>query len=195
MIRRFWLAALVAGLCVSETTAQGIVADQSGHLPFIMLASTPAPIGARQFCKSWPAECAPVAPPDAPVLLPGARLAQLTAVNDAWNRNIVPVTDADYYNVIELWTYPDGFGDCEDYALAKRRALVELGWPAGALLMALVRQQNGDGHAVLVAVTSAGDLVLDNLVPDIRAWDQTDYRFIKVQTPVSLDQWVGVDDP
>ena len=36
---------------------------------------------------------------------------------------IVPVTDQDLYQVAEFWTYPNGYGDCEDYALAKRREI------------------------------------------------------------------------
>ena len=119
---------------------------------------------------------------------------ELDAINRKFNTEIKPVTDEAYYARREYWTYPDGYGDCEDYALAKRRALVERGWPAGALLMALVRQSNGDAHAVLVAITDLGDFVLDNLAGDVRGWDETDYKFVKMQTPATLDQWVDVED-
>ncbi len=59
--------------------------------------------------------------------------------------------------------YPPTAGDCEDIALLKRRDLIEKGWPVGALLMTVVRQANGEGHAVLTVLTDRGDLVLDNL--------------------------------
>ncbi len=47
-------------------------------------------------------------------------------------RAIVPETDQDLYKVAEYWTYPDGRGDCEDIALAKRKALIAAGWDARA---------------------------------------------------------------
>jgi len=48
--------------------------------------------------------------------------------------------------VVERWSYPDdGYGDCEDYALLKRRMLIEAGWPREALLLTLVRGGDGEG--------------------------------------------------
>lgn len=195
MIGRLWLAALAAGMCVSSAAAQDAAIHGQMHVPFVMKGATPAPIGARQFCRTWPEECGPITAPSAPVILTKSLWRELVAVNRAWNRRIVPQTDEALYKVTELWTYPDGAGDCEDFALAKRRDLIERGWPASALLMALVRQQNGDGHAVLVALTNEGDLVLDNLVSAVTDWDQTSYQFIKVSSPASLADWVAVEDP
>jgi hypothetical protein len=40
-----------------------------------------------------------------------------------------PMTDLDHWGVVERWNYPDdGYGDCEDYVLLKRRLLIQLGW-------------------------------------------------------------------
>jgi predicted transglutaminase-like cysteine proteinase len=39
--------------------------------------------------------------------------------------------------------------DCEDYVLLKRRMLMQAGWPREALLVTVVRDKKGDGHAVL----------------------------------------------
>jgi predicted transglutaminase-like cysteine proteinase len=67
------------------------------------------------------------------------------------------------FGVIERWTYPDlGMGDCEDYVLLKRRKLMELGWPQSALLITVVRDENGEGHAILTVRTTRGDYILDN---------------------------------
>ena len=40
----------------------------------------------------------------------------------------------EHWGVVERWSYPDdGYGDCEDYVLLKRRMLMQAGWPrAGA---------------------------------------------------------------
>src|SRR4029078_2889704 len=83
---------------------------------------------------------------------------------------------------------------CEDLVLLKRRMLIEKGWPVGALLITVVRQSSGEGHAVLTVLTDRGDLVLDNLDPHIVVWSQTDYHFVKRQSEFDSGQWVSVDD-
>ena len=68
--------------------------------------------------------------------------------------------------------------------LLKRRDLIEKGWPVGALLITVVRQKNGDGHAVLTVLTDRGDLVLDNLNSARPGWNETDYTYVKRQSRV-----------
>lgn len=189
------LATLLAGLCLGAAHAGAADIDRTGiHAPLIIKGMTKTPIGARQFCGDHPDDCRPSEAAVGPVVLTQALRQDLDDINLQFNTEVSPVTDQVYYEKREFWTYPDGFGDCEDYALAKRRALVERGWPATALLMALVRQSDGNAHAVLVAVTDVGDLVLDNLVGDVLDWEQTYYRFIKMQTPANMDEWVDVED-
>src|SRR5262249_61709880 len=87
----------------------------------------------------------------------------LVRVNKHVNETIKPMTDLDHYGVAEKWTYPDdGYGDCEDYVLLKRRMLIEAGWPREALLITVVRDRKGDGHAVLTVKTDRGEFILDN---------------------------------
>ena len=73
------------------------------------------------------------------------------------------MTDLEHWGVVESWYYPDdGYGDCEDYVLLKRRMLMQAGWPREALLITVVRDKNGDGHAVLTVKTDKGEYILDN---------------------------------
>lgn len=189
------LAALLASWCLGGADAMAQDVTRSTTQPALMIKGpTGTPIGAIGFCRAWPADCLAEGATAAPVELTDARWRDLDGINRQVNAAVVAMTDEAYYHQREVWTYPNGYGDCEDYALGKRRALIDLGWPAGSLLMALVRQSDGNAHAVLVAVTSAGDLVLDNLVDDVRDWAQTDYKFIKMQTPAALDTWVDVED-
>jgi predicted transglutaminase-like cysteine proteinase len=96
--------------------------------------------------------------------------------------------------VVERWSYPDdGYGDCEDYALLKRRMLIESGWPREALLLTVVRGE-GEGHAVLTVTTDKGDYVLDNLNSDVLLWSNTGYRFIKRQSQYDPNVWVSLGD-
>jgi predicted transglutaminase-like cysteine proteinase len=68
------------------------------------------------------------------------------------------------------------------------------GWPAAALLITVVRQTNGDGHAVLTVTSNRGDLVLDNLDPQVRLWSETSYRYLKRQSQYDTGLWVAVED-
>ncbi|KRA45671.1 transglutaminase [Devosia sp. Root635] len=156
--------------------------------------TTSIPVGHAEFCRSRPDECRANANPVAAVPLTEGLWQQLLSVNAGINQAIVPVTDQELYQVAEFWTYPNGYGDCEDYALAKRRELINAGWPASTLLMAVVKQANGEGHAVLMVRTDRGDLVLDNQVGSIDLWSQTPYKFIKRQSQANAGQWVDMID-
>ena len=102
--------------------------------------------------------------------------------------------DLEHWGVIERWSYPDdGYGDCEDYALLKRRMLIESGWPREALLLTVVRGER-EGHAVLTVTTDKGDYVFDNLNSDVLLWSNTSYRFIKRQSQYDPNVWVSLGD-
>ncbi|ODT78756.1 MAG: transglutaminase [Pelagibacterium sp. SCN 64-44] len=158
------------------------------------MGTTSIPVGHAEFCRTHANECRAHANPVAAVTLTGALWQQLQAVNSHYNQAIVPVTDHDLYQVEEFWTYPNGYGDCEDYVLAKRRELINAGWPASALLITVVRQANGEGHAVLLVRTDRGDLVLDNQVGTIDLWNVTPYKYIKRQSQADAGQWVDMID-
>lgn len=65
------------------------------------------------------------------------------------------------YGVPDYWT-PDGkYGDCEDYALAKRNALLAAGWDKNKLGLC-VCLSNGNGHCCLWVDTDKGSFILDN---------------------------------
>ncbi len=155
---------------------------------------TSIPIGAAEFCKAHRDECRPNANAIEAEGLSEAGWRQLVSINDRVNASVVPVTDADLYNVTEFWTYPNGRGDCEDFALEKRRQLISLGWNPSALLMTVVRQANGEGHAVLMVRTDRGDLVLDNQDGRVLVWKDTTYEFVKRQSQTDPRKWVGIDD-
>jgi predicted transglutaminase-like cysteine proteinase len=157
---------------------------------------TSQPIGHFVFCQSHVAECAVRSRRDPRVRLTPRKWNELVAVNAEVNRQIMPATDEEIYGRPEVWAYPDkiGEGDCEDLVLLKRRDLIKEGWPTGALLITVVRQKNGDGHAVLTVLTDRGDLVLDNLNARILLWTATAYEYIKRQSEYDSGEWVGIDD-
>lgn len=154
------------------------------------------PIGWVELCADQPRECEsrPTAPRD--VVLTTKAWKDLARVNKWVNETIKPVTDLDQWGVVEKWSYPDtGRGDCEDYVLLKRRMLIQAGWPREALLITVVRERSGDGHAVLTVKTDKGEFILDNQNEDILLWSATNYRFVKRQSQEDPNVWVALGDP
>jgi predicted transglutaminase-like cysteine proteinase len=112
------------------------------------------PIGWTQFCATYNSECntKPAEPRD--VVLDDKARKFLVGINKWANDNIRPMTDMDHYGMIQWWRYPDdGVGACHSYALLKRRMLIKAGWPRTALLMTILHEANGEGHAVLTVKT------------------------------------------
>jgi predicted transglutaminase-like cysteine proteinase len=188
---------LVAGLATAFAVGlapQRIVASE---LLYISTGDvTRAPIGWLDFCAEHTFECkvTPTAPRD--VVLTNKTWTDLVRINKWVNENVKPMTDMDHWGVVEKWSYPDdGYGDCEDYALLKRRMLTEAGWPREALLMTVVRERNGDGHAVLTVKTDKGEFILDNQEEKILLWSETSYRYVKRQSQSDPNRWVSLGDP
>jgi predicted transglutaminase-like cysteine proteinase len=157
---------------------------------------TRAPIGWIEFCIEYKGECdtKPSQPRDI-VLTPKA-WADMVKVNDWVNQSVKPMTDIDHWGVVERWNYPDdGYGDCEDYVLQKRKMLIKAGWPREALLITVVRDKNGDGHAVLTVKTNRGEFALDNQESKVLAWDKTGYRYVKRQSQSDPNVWVSLGEP
>ncbi len=90
----------------------------------------------------------------------------------------------------DVWKIGGSSGDCEDYALTKRAALLRKGFPSSSLLMTAVVTRRGESHAVLMVRTDRGDFVLDNLNSLVKPWSATGYRFIAMQSPTNPRMWV-----
>jgi predicted transglutaminase-like cysteine proteinase len=121
---------------------------------------------------------------------------ELERINLWVNTHVKPMTDMDHWGVVDRWNYPDdGYGDCEDYVLLKRRLLIQLGWPREALLVTVVLDNEDEGHAVLTVTTDKGNYVLDNKRENILLWSKTGYRFVKRQSQSDPNVWVSLIDP
>ena len=152
------------------------------------------PFGYVQFCQRNSGECAPAERASlARFDASPAHLSELDRVNRVINASVSPATDLELYGREEFWTFPVGKGDCEDYVVLKRRILMNHGWPASSLLITVVRDEAGDGHAVLTARTRQGDFVLDNKVDDVRLWNQTPYRYLMRQSYLNPQLWMALD--
>ena len=180
-------AATLAGAALLGTTlaAQAITMPTGGR--------TTQPIGHYEFCQRAPDECRVTgeAPPHA---LDRESWAAMVEVNNHYNTTVAPLTDMQIWGREELWSFPDEVGDCEDFVLAKRHRLKQMGFHPSNLLITVVRQPNGEGHAVLTVRTDRGDFILDNLVGEIADWRDTPYTYLKRQSTRHAGRWQDIDD-
>ncbi|MEO0730192.1 MAG: transglutaminase-like cysteine peptidase [Pseudomonadota bacterium] len=162
---------------------------------FMRVFGTAAPpYGFVQFCQSFEEQCrSDTASTSRRFDATTSRLAELDKINRAVNRAVAPATDEEIFGVTEHWTMPGARGDCEDYVLLKRHMLMERGWPASALLITVVFDENNEGHAVLTARTAQGDFVLDNKVNDLKSWEDTPYKFVMRQSYLNPQVWMALD--
>ncbi len=177
------VAAEVAGAAIGFRATQAAVFLAEG-------APVLAPLAHVLYCRS--ASCSPNGSRSI-ASLTEERLQQLAKVNREINRAIEPRIDPKGF-ANDRWSLAPGAGDCEDFALTKQDRLVRLGWPAGALRMAVGRTGAGEGHAVLVVRTEAGDLVLDNRTDRILSPRQTDITFVKIQSGEDPRRWRALAD-
>jgi predicted transglutaminase-like cysteine proteinase len=205
-MQRVQLSAIVligSMLAATSVCAQGVSniqkpdkADRSsaqGSLFMRIFGPAQPPHGFVRFCDANPQECASDHGQESRFDASAERLKELDEMNRTINREIAPATDLDVYGVNEYWTLPRTRGDCEDYALLKRKNLIAKGWPVSALLMTVVRDEKGEGHAVLTARTVQGDYILDNKIEDVRPWNRTPYQFVMRQSYLNPKVWVALD--
>jgi predicted transglutaminase-like cysteine proteinase len=171
----------------SETSAPVSTYAPIGHV-------TSVPYGWVDFCGRRPEECSlgKLSPVD--VRLNKKTWTALQHVNKRVNELIEPITNLEHWGtMVDHWDYPiDGKGDCKVYALYKRKLLVEQGFPRQALLMTIVRDLDGEGHAILTVKTDRGEFVLDNLSDQVRPWDATGYSFVKRQAQDDPNVWLDL---
>jgi predicted transglutaminase-like cysteine proteinase len=157
------------------------------HLP--QYGQVNAWLGARKFCQQYARECRAHRRQEMVALTP-ERLVELDEVNRLVNHSVKYIPDNQHHGVEDWWTYPkNGRGDCEDYVLRKRRILQRKGWPKSSLLIALVLNSKGMGHAVLVIRTTSGDFILDDGRDVIQLWHESPYRFVMRESEDDPKQW------
>jgi len=190
---------LMASAILATVTMLAVPAAMAGpERPIFISVGQDArpPIGWVQFCNDHAAECDGPGGAARDVMLTSKAWSDLVRINQWVNTSIKPVTDLEHWGVVERWNYPDdGYGDCEEYVLLKRQMLMKAGWPRSALLITVVRDKKGDGHAVLTVKTDKGEFILDNQNESIVLWSESGYRFVKRQSQSNQNSWVALGDP
>jgi predicted transglutaminase-like cysteine proteinase len=189
------MKAIKAGVVMAALISLSSFAD-AANKPSIQFepafGATLPPVGYVRFCARNPADCKSVNKYDGQLQMTSKLWEVLYTMNTRINTAITPTSDQDLYGVPEFWAYPVAAGDCEDYVLEKQKELGAMGVPSGNLLITVVRDEKGDGHAVLTINTAQGDFVMDNRRNDIRAWNDTGYKFLKRQSERDPKAWVAL---
>ncbi|HEX8164218.1 MAG TPA: transglutaminase-like cysteine peptidase [Beijerinckiaceae bacterium] len=152
----------------------------------------------NDFCRRYPSECAVDTSEPAKITMTPEIWKTIMAVNRRVNGRIKPMTDKAHWGVVDRWDFPDdGYGDCEDYQLLKRKLLAERGIPRRAMRMTVVIDELNEGHAVLMIRSDKGDYILDNKTNAVLPWGETGYVYVKREGQEST-AWVslgGVTSP
>jgi predicted transglutaminase-like cysteine proteinase len=158
-----------------------------------MATGAPAvpPLGFIGFCLRYRTDCVATSSSAVRIELTPERRGQLEAAQEKINRQIHPSPNPQH-----IWDDPGtGYGDCNNYAIAKRAELIAFGWPREALLLTAAITPGGEGHLVLVAATKEGDLVLDNLQHRVVDWRTLPYRWVERQSEYRAATWVSIVVP
>jgi predicted transglutaminase-like cysteine proteinase len=188
-------AILLVGFQIAEAGLLGMPMNLKAAYERIKFDTpTLAPMAYTQFCMRYEGECQKrTIFRGGPISLTPDRLAELIEVNKSVNRSIVPERN-ELGLAGETWLIGPDRGDCNDYAVTKRHELLVRGWPARALLLSEVVVRSGEHHLVLVVRTRGGDLVLDNLTPQIRPWSRAPYLWVRIQMPTNPRYWAAMKD-
>jgi len=140
------------------------------------------------FCLRYPADCKRRGS-DRPVVDTPARRTELDAVNRRVNASIMPQSDE--AAVDAQWRLAPPEGNCNDYAVTKRHALLQKSWPTSALRLAEVTLQSGEHHLVLVATMEGEAFILDNLNPYVLSLAQSTsgYTWIRIESGDDPKYW------
>lgn len=132
---------------------------------------------ALERCRSNSADCSPAARRFLAVIEKAAARegwSRIAEVNRSVNLGIKSVGDAAQYGVRDLWasplvTFASAAGDCEDVAIAKYVALLEIGIGDDDLRLVIVHDQMAnEDHAVIAVRFENRWHILDNKRSEIR---------------------------
>ena len=165
----------------------------AASLNMVTAGRTSQPIGHFEFCQTYAGECRATGTA-MPIALTQKSWDDILDVNADVNAEIYPMTDMQIHGVEEVWSFPADIGDCEDFVLEKRRRLIEMGYAASNLLVTVVLQPSGAGHAVLTVRTDRGDYILDNMRGGAMLWLDTEYTYLKRQSTQHAGTWETIND-
>ncbi|HEU4839150.1 MAG TPA: transglutaminase-like cysteine peptidase [Micavibrio sp.] len=191
-LTREFLKNCVLSLPLAMTTPSAAAEKIPDSVSLQLGARTFEQAGHMAFCKTHADECNVRSDDTTPLRLTRKIWNNIVAVNVFVNKSIKGASDTKLYGVEEKWAYPVKAGDCEDFALQKRKLLLKQGIAASSLILTVVEKKDKKGHAVLTVRTDHGDYFLDNLVLRPYPVNKYKYNILKAQNPAHSGEWVFV---
>ncbi|MBN9003789.1 MAG: transglutaminase-like cysteine peptidase [Rhizobiales bacterium] len=186
------LSAALSGAMLAGTAYARSGGSSESFTPIAEASPTLAPFQHVKFCLRYPSECKSNPAESNRIDLTPQNSELLHRVNHQVNAEISPMIKTRGPELDAGWTISPAAGDCNDYAVTKRHELLRKGLPAKALRLSVVKTPSGIGHLVLVVATTSGDIVLDNLRESVLPWQQTDYRWLKIQSASDARFWYEI---
>ena len=186
---------LFACLVAISLAACGGMPNTGGPLQAAMVLPAPQPPGVSGYCAQQPAA---EAQPFWDALCNGAAAPTTVALTpDRWNelQSIQTAVDGSTtYVPSNSWDPLSSAGDCKTFASRTALALLQRGWPAGAVRMATAfvndgGPQNGASHAVVLVDTDHGTIVLDSRQAGPRPWESLSYIWLSAEVPGGHGSW------
>lgn len=129
--------------------------------------------------------------------------AQLTSINQLVNSEVTYVSDLTKYGVEEKWENAElegNEGDCEDYVIAKRLRLRNLGWPLATLDFVMCYDETNSYHCILVArctdpnTSQPLDQLLDSRQYSVWDWNNpaapmSQYKLVETTVGGTFKNW------
>jgi predicted transglutaminase-like cysteine proteinase len=190
------LRIILAILFAMTLAACGGMPDNAGSaLQAASVTSAPKPVGASDYCAVTPAAsaqpfwdnfCQGDAAPVTVALTP-ERWNELASIQQQVDGSIT-------YSSSSSWDPLASVGDCKTYSAATALALLQQGWPAGAIRVATAfvndgSAQQGASHAVVLVDTDKGTIVLDSRQAGPRPWESLDYIWLSAEVAGGHGNW------
>jgi predicted transglutaminase-like cysteine proteinase len=186
---------LFSCLIAISLAACGGMPNSGEPLQATSVLPAPQPPGVASYCAQqppsaaqpfWDSFCNGDATPTTVALTP-----------DRWDelQSIQTAVDASTtYVPSDSWDPLSSAGDCKTFASRTTLALLERGWPAGAVRVATAfvndgSAQNGASHAVVLVDTDHGTIVLDSRQAGPRPWESLSYIWLSAEVPGGHGNW------
>jgi len=153
-------------------------------------AFTPPPPAFALFCERFSHQCLRSGAAET-IRLDPFRWSQLVKVNATVNRRIKPKPEP---AGVDVWTINAHEGDCDAFAIEKRKELLDLGWPSASLSLTVAYARESEAHLVLTVRTDRGEYLLDNLRNAVVGVNDVSYRFVMRQSAIHPRLWVMISD-
>jgi predicted transglutaminase-like cysteine proteinase len=146
----------------------------------VMAAYTLGPSGFYRMCLDNPTECRRVT--QTRIL----SVDEVREINTSVNTSIRPKIESPGS---DDWRVEPTSGDCEDYAITKRRLLIARGIGSANARIAVGKLKSGD-HAVLLVTLRGQTYVLDNLTDAIWSAEQSTMKITSIQSINNPRMWL-----